>query len=66
MQEAVDLLEKNKIYFDTLQTEVVPLTVAYKALEMSVNKQLEDSVESISSQIEGIFQDISNLNQEND
>ena len=66
MQEAIDLLEKNKVYFDTLQTEVVPLSVAYKAVEIAVNRQLEEGLNSISSQMEGIFQDLSNLNQEND
>jgi len=66
MQEAIDLLQKNKVYFDTLQTEVVPLSIAYKAIEMAVNKQLEESLNNISSQMEGIFQDLSNLNQEND
>lgn len=65
MQEAIDLLQKNKVYFDTLQTEVVPLSVAYKAIEMAVNKQLEESLNNITSQMEGIFQDLSNLNQEN-
>ena len=66
MQEAVDLLEKNKVYIDTLQTDMVPLSVAYRAVEVAVNRQLEESLNNISSQMEGIFQDLSNLNQEND
>lgn len=66
MQEAIDLLEKNKVYVDTLHTDMVPLSVAYKAVEVAVNKQLEESLNNISSQMEGIFQDLSNLNQEND
>jgi hypothetical protein len=66
MQQAIDLLEKNKVYFDTLQTEVVPLSVAYKAIEMAVDKQLEESLDTISSQMESLYQDINNLNQEND
>lgn len=66
MQEAIDLLEKNKVYVDTLHTDMVPLSVAYKAVEVAVNKQLEEGLNSISSQMEGIFQDLSNLNQEND
>ena len=66
MQEAIDLLEKNKVYVDALHTDMVPLSVAYKAVEMAVNKQLEESLNNISSQMEGIFQDLSNLNQEND
>jgi hypothetical protein len=66
MQEAIDLLEKNKIHFDTLQIEVVPLSVAYKAIEVAMNGQLEEGLNSISSQMKDIFKDISNLNQEND
>jgi hypothetical protein len=66
MQEAIDLLEKNKIYFDALQIEVVPLSVAYKAIEIAMNGQLEEGLNSISSQMKDIFKDISNLNQEND
>ena len=66
MQEAIDLLEKNKVYVDVLHTDMVPLSVAYKAVEVAVNKQLEEGLNSISSQMEGIFQDLSNLNQEND
>ena len=66
MQEAIDLLEKNKIHFDTLQIEVVPLSVAYKAIQVAMNGQLEEGLNSISSQMKDIFKDISNLNQEND
>jgi len=66
MQEAIDLLEKNKVYVDTLHTDMVPLSVAYRAVELSINTQLEDTLNSITTQMEGIFQDLSNLNQEND
>ncbi len=66
MQEAVDLLEKNKVYIDTLQTDMVPLSVAYKAVELSISKQLEDTLNNITTQMEGIFEDLDNLNQEND
>lgn len=66
MQEAVDLLEKNKVYIDTLQTDMVPLSVAYKAVELSISKQLEDTLNNITTQMEGILEDLSNLNQEND
>ena len=65
-QEAVDFLEKNKVYVDTLQTDMVPLSVAYKALELSVNTQLEDTLNSITVQMEGILGDLNNLAQEND
>lgn len=66
MQEAVDFLEKNKVYVDTLHTDMVPLSVAYKAIELSVDKQLQETLNSITAQLEGIFEDLDNLAQEND
>jgi hypothetical protein len=66
MQEAIDLLDKNKVYVDTLHTEMVPLSVAYKAVELSINRQLEDTLNNITTQMEGIFEDLDNLSQEND
>lgn len=66
MQEAIDLLDKNKVYVDTLGTDMVPLSVAYRAIELSINKQLEDTLNNITTQMEGIFEDLDNLNQEND
>jgi hypothetical protein len=66
MQEAIDFLEKNKVYVDTLQTDMVPLSVAYKAIELSINTQLEDTLNNITLQMEGILGDLNNLAQEND
>lgn len=66
MQQAIDFLEKNKVYVDTLHTDMVPLSVAYKAIELSINTQLEDTLNNITTQMEGILEDLSNLNQEND
>lgn len=66
MQAAIDFLEKNKVYVDALHTDMVPLSVAYKAIELSINTQLEDTLNNITTQMEGILEDLSNLNQEND
>jgi len=66
MQEAIDLLDKSKVYVDTLQTDMVPLSVAYRAVELSINTQLEDTLNSITTQMEGILGDLNNLSQEND
>ena len=66
MQEAIDLLDKNKVYVDTLHTDMVPLSVAYRAVELSINTQLEDTLNSITTQMEGILGDLNNLSQEND
>jgi|LakMenEpi03Aug12_release.lakeMendotaPanAssembly.Ray.scaffolds.fasta_scaffold3966177_2 hypothetical protein len=66
MQEAIDFLEKNKVYIDTLHTDMVPLSVAYKAIELSIDEQLQETLNSITAQMEGIFEDLDNLAQEND
>ena len=66
MQEALDLLDKNKVYVDTLHTDMVPLSVAYRAVELTINTQLEDTLNSITTQMEGILGDLNNLSQEND
>jgi hypothetical protein len=66
MQEAIDFLEKNKVYVDALHTDMVPLSVAYKAIELSINTQLEDTLNNITLQMEGIVGDLNNLAQEND
>jgi len=66
MQEAIDLLDKNKVYVDTLDTDMVPLSVAYRAVELTINTQLEDTLNSITVQMEGILGDLNNLSQEND
>ena len=66
MQEAIDLLDKSKVYVDTLQTDMVPLSVAYRAVELSINTQLEDTLNSLTIQMEGIIGDLNNLSQEND
>jgi hypothetical protein len=66
MQEALDFLEKNKVYVDALHTDMVPISVAYKAIELSINTQLEDTLNNITLQMEGIVGDLNNLAQEND
>ena len=66
MPAAIDHLEKNKVYVDSLHTDVVPLSVAYKAIELSINAQLEDTLNNITAQMEGILGDLNNLAQDND
>lgn len=67
MQEAVDFLEKNRIYFDTLQIEVVPLAVAYKAIEMAIDNQIAEAMEALQSQLGGLIEDLETItSEEND
>jgi len=66
MQKALDHLEKHKVFIDTLGTDMIPLSEAYRAVELSINTQLEDTLNSITTQMEGILGDLNNLGQEND
>ena len=63
MQEAVDHLEKHKVFIDTLATDMIPLSEAYKALELAVNKQLEEVLENLQKGFKNIgisLEDIEN------
>ena len=61
MQEALDHIEKHKVYVESLGTFMIPVTEAYRVIELSFNSQLDDTL----SIIEGVFteteQEIKNL-----
>jgi len=42
MQAALDHLEKHKVFIDTLGMDMIPLSEAYKAIQLSVDQQLTD------------------------
>jgi hypothetical protein len=42
MQAALDHLEKHKVFIDTLGMDMIPLSEAYKAIQLSVDQQLAD------------------------
>ena len=42
MQTALDHLEKHKVFIDTLGMDMIPLSEAYKAIQLSVDQQLTD------------------------
>ena len=65
MQEALDHLEKHKVFIDTLGIDMIPLSEAYKAVELSTNQQLEDTLRLIQEQLRGIAGDLQN-EEEND
>jgi hypothetical protein len=68
MQEGIDHLEKHKVFIEVLGTDMIPLSEAYKALELVVNKQLEDVLGSLQKGFKDIgisLEDIEN-EEEND
>ena len=68
MQEAIDHLQKHKVFIDTLGTDMIPLSEAYKAIELSVNQQLVETMEALQSGLGQLGLDLQELEtpQEND
>ena len=65
MQEALDHLEKHKVFIDTLGTDMIPLSEAYRAVELSTNQQLQDTLKQIQEQLGGLVGDLE-ISEEND
>ncbi len=42
MQKALDHLEEHKVYIEAIDTHMVPLVEAYRAIQLSVDQQLTD------------------------
>ena len=51
MQAAIDHLEKTKVFVDALGMEMVPLSEAYTAIELSIDSQLDEAMKQISETI---------------
>ena len=67
MQQALDHIENNKVFVETLGTDVVPLSVAYKAIEMAIDNQIADAMEALQSQLGGLVGDLESITpEEND
>lgn len=67
MQQALDYIEKNKIFIEDLKTDMIPLTVAYKAIEMAIDNQIAEAMEALQSQLGGLVGDLEDLTpEEND
>lgn len=64
MQQALDHLEKHKVYIDTLGTDMVPLSEAYKAIQLSVDKQLSEVTSKLESSLSQLGVDINQLQNE--
>jgi len=61
MQEALDHIEKHKVYVDSLGTFMIPVTEAYKVIELSFNSQLDDTLAIIQGTFIETEQEIKNL-----
>lgn len=61
MQEALDHIEKHKVYVDSLGIFMIPVTEAYKVIELSFNSQLDDTLAIIQGTFTETEQEIKNL-----
>ena len=66
MQEAVEYIEKNKVFIEDLKTEMIPVSIAYRAIEMAINNQIADVMEALESQLGGLIGDLENITTDND
>lgn len=65
MQKALDHLEKHKVFIETLGTDMIPLSEAYKAIEMSIDQQLQDTLSLLQEQLGGLTEELE-IPEEND
>jgi hypothetical protein len=65
MQKALDHLEKHKVFIDNLNTDMIPLSEAYKAVEMSIDQQVQDTLTLLQEQLGGLTGDLQTT-EEND
>jgi lysozyme family protein len=67
MQAALDYIEKNKVFMEDLRTDMIPLTVAYKAIEMAIDNQIAEAMEALQTQLGGLVGDLESITpEEND
>ena len=66
MQAALDYLEKNKIFIEDLKADMIPLTVAYKAIEMAIDNQIAEAMEALQTQLGGLIGDLEDITPEDD
>jgi len=64
MQQALDHLEKHKVYIETLKTDMVPLSEAYKAIQLSVDQQLANVTTVLESSLEKLSVDLTQIQNE--
>lgn len=61
MQEALNHIEKHKVYIESLGTFMIPVTEAFKVIELSYNSQLEEALALIQGTFTETEQEIQNL-----
>lgn len=58
MREALEHLDKHKVFVDSLGIEMIPLVEAYKAVELSVDQQIQETLNTLQVQLGGLVEDL--------
>jgi lysozyme family protein len=64
MQAALDYIDNNKVFIEDLKTDMIPLTVAYKAIEMAIDNQIAEAMEALQTQLGGLIGDLEDITPE--
>jgi hypothetical protein len=64
MQKALDHLEDHKVFIEALNTHMVPLSEAYKAIQLSIDQQLTDVTTVLESSLGKLGIDINEIQNE--
>ena len=58
MQEALDHLEKHKVFVEAVGVDMIYIVEAYKAVELSMSQQLQDTLTLLQEQLGGLVGDL--------
>jgi hypothetical protein len=58
MQAALDHLEKHKVFIDALGIGMIPLSEAYKAVEKSIDQQVQETLSLLQQELGGLTGDL--------
>jgi hypothetical protein len=64
MQKALDHLEKHKVFIDTLGIYMIPISEAYKAIQLSIDQQLTDVTTVLENSLGKLGIDINEIQNE--
>ena len=64
MQAAIDHLEKHKVFIEAIQTDMIPLSEAYKAVQLSIDQQLTDVTTMLETSLAKLGVDMSEIQKE--
>jgi hypothetical protein len=64
MQQALDHLVKHKVYVESLDIDMIPLTEAYKAVQLSVDQQLLNMTTTLENSLGKLGVDLTEIQKE--